>query len=546
MQKTIDQITDNLMGLITEDLPAYTPKELLKAGVPSFIVERVRLITEDLLRAEIHKPHSIWASMDNDLVSHAWKDYLECVYSSSHVPKDYLYDTLNIVVEEVVEVLLEPRQKMADYLFRNHEVLSFEEISKRCSRLTIYKHIGTAIPMYMKKRGLKEIDVERCKKLIQSLDEKLVVNYTANDWADKLEMLFIMFGGKVEPDMFVKFFKDKGLHRAARLFSTLEEPLTRRGFIAFLNKEGTGDLTGDESDKEFMSKSVSEKEPPPPEKKVAKTDKEKELVDDYFGDYKKEENQPLVKQFTIDDDLSEKEMLAILRDIEGTDAEIDSESLNALFSTEDEKEEVSKADKSREPTDEEMKEFRTNLTSILDQAKSSFESIGLEEDSSEDAHDEEVVEMEELIAEEEDTAGTSQKAEEEESTEPDNAEDEPMWKKFLTDDQMAVLMGSRSRDANKDDAEGEEEGEKENNDTKAPASLKEYMELRAADFIEGIFKGSKKKFDQTIAKIDEYNSWAKATEYLQKEVFGKNKTDMFSEEAVEFTDYLQNYFNEYK
>ncbi len=544
MQKTIDQITDNLMGLITEDLPAYTPKELLKAGVPSFIVERVRLITEDLLRAEIHKPDSIWASMDNELVSHAWNDYLECVYSSSHVPKDYLYDTLNIVVEEVIEVLLEPRQKMADYLFRNHEVLTFEEMSKRCSRLTIYKHIGTAIPMYMKKRGLEEIDLERCKKLIHNLDEKLVANYTANDWADKLEMLFIMFGGKVEPGMFVTFFKDKGLHRAARLFSTLEEPLNRRGFIAFLTSEGTGDLAGDESDKEFTLKSESEKKSTPSEKKVSKADKESELVDDYFGEYKEEEHQPLAKQFTIDDDISEKEMQAILRDIEGTESEIDSESLNALFSTEeDEEAETDDVDTSREPTDEEMKEFRTNLTSILDQAKSSFESIGLEgeEDSAETGEEEEVVEMEELIAEED----TSEEPEdtEEERAESGDAEDEPMWKKYLTEDQMAVLMGSRSRETKKEDEDMEEE---EGEDAGAPGSLEEYVELRAADFIEAIFNGSKKKFDQTIAKLDEYNSWAKATEYLQKEVFGKNKTDMFSEEAVEFTDYLQNYFNEYK
>ncbi len=572
MQNIVDQITDHLSGLIKEDLPTYTPKELLKAGIPSFIVERIRLITEDLLRAEIHKPESIWASMDNELVKHAWRDYVECVFSSSHVPKDYLYDTLNIVVEEVVEVLLEPRQKMADYLFRNFEVLSFDEINRRCSKLTIYKHIGAAIPLYMKKRGLTEITKERCKELIHDLDEKLVANYTADDWAHKLEMLFIMFGGKVQPEMFVTFFEDKGLHRAARLFSTLEEPLNRRGFIAFLASEGTGDLVGDESDQEIIDKNLeakkgaSKKDEVPKEEQTIE-EKEESLLDSFFGDYESEEGdkpEALAHKFKKDDEITDSEVEDLISNIDKTKPETEKESLNALFVTPDQEEITSDIQLQKDVDDEDILEFRSNLSSILDQAKDSFDSVmGEPEDEEEpeetepEETDDQVIDMDELVDEQSgDVDGeiTQDPDQPEEDAQSSEDEPDPMWKQFLSEEQMAVMMGSRKQSPeHEEEAPAETIAEslgedliEEEAEEQAHVSLEAYLDEHSADFAEGIFSGSRKSYKKAIREIEELNNWDEATEYLQKKVFGSYNTDIFSEVAVEFMDYLQNYFKEHK
>lgn len=569
MQNIVDQITDHLSGLIKEDLPTYTPKELLKAGIPSFIVERIRLITEDLLRAEIHKPESIWASMDNELVKHAWRDYVECVFSSSHVPKDYLYDTLNIVVEEVVEVLLEPRQKMADYLFRNFEVLSFDEINRRCSKLTIYKHIGAAIPLYMKKRGLTEITKERCKELIHDLDEKLVANYTADDWAHKLEMLFIMFGGKVQPEMFVTFFEDKGLHRAARLFSTLEEPLNRRGFIAFLASEGTGDLVGDESDQEFIDKNLEAKKGSASEEKVrdeepTREEKEERLLDSFFGEYESEDGgkpEALANQFKKDDEITDSEVEDLISNIDKAKPEAEKESLNALFITPDQEAITSDIQLQKDVDDEDILEFRSNLSSILDQAKDSFDSVMQEHEAEEEpgemepeVADDPVIDMDELVEEHPgDVTDEIVEDSPEEKDQNSGDEPEPMWKQFLSEEQMAVMMGSRKQGTEKgeetsDETLAESIGEDIVEDTQETVdiSLEAYLDERSADFTEGIFSGSRKNYKKAIGQIEKLDNWDEATEYLQKKVFGSYKTDIFSEVAVEFMDYLQNYFNEYK
>jgi len=552
MQKVVDQITDNLNGLITEDLPAYSPKDLLKAGIPSFIVERIRVITEDLLLAEIHKPDSMWANFDNELVSYAWQDFIDSIYGSSHVPKDYLYSTISIVVEEVMEVLLEPRHKMADYLYRNHEMLSFDELSKRCNRLTIYKHIGVAIPMYMKKRGLEELSYERCHKLIVALDEKLVANYTAKDWADKLDVLFIIFGGKVSPDIFATFFLDKDLNRAVRYFNELEEPLNRAEFIEFMTAKGTNDLVGDEKDKEFVDDKFNKSDVD--EESPAKED----LVNDYFGEYSDDEP-TIVKQYTIDNDISEKEMLAILRDIEGKSSEVDKESLNALFLEEDKGKEIVKKTKkqtSREPSDDDMKAFRHNLISVLDEARDSYKN--LTNDPKEEAPVKKKSEekkkvkeepIEEIVEEE-----SFQELDDLIQSKDDSEEEEPMWAQFLSKDQMQVMMGKREQEATEENTEGSILVEDEDDEfiiEEAPLtsdlkSLQDHLKSKKAEWIKVLFNGKQKDYNTTVKEIEKQKDWKQASEYVQLHVFNKEDVDMSSEEAIAFIDELQIFFKEHK
>jgi hypothetical protein len=65
-------------------------------------------------------------------------------------------------------------------------------------------------------------------------------------------------------------------------------------------------------------------------------------------------------------------------------------------------------------------------------------------------------------------------------------------------------------------------------------------------FVKNIFKGKKKKYEQALEEIQELESWDEASDYLEKKVFSANKVDMFSEVAVDFTDKLQSYFDEFK
>lgn len=486
MQKVIDQITDHLVGLIKNDQPSYTPKELLKAGIPLYIVERIRLTLEDRIADDLRKPDSKWFSFENELVQHSWEDFVISATSSSTVPHDQLYNVLHHVIGEIISVFLEPRKKMASYLFREDRVLDFEEATKRSARLTIYKHFGKALPLYMQKKGLQEISIERCEQLIKNLDERLVANYTAEDWAQKLELLFTLFGGKVEPYLLRIFFEDKGLYNAAEAFSHIDVPLTKSTFIEILSSKDLVDLTGSAPKKSTSESTSVPKTSKPAKKSAAKSSKAKGKKEEV------EEERPmnLADIYATEAGISDDEMNDILSDIAlGGVIEVDNieqaESLNALFeSTESETESEEVESTESGVQNEEMKEFRDNLTLILDQAKHSFENVV--NDSSEE-EDEEGIDVsvtdDDIFGDEEKLFDPAQvetvpdnEVEEEKSRELEeetktaaDGEEKPMWAQFLNEDQMAVLMGKRS-------GAEEESGESNGKDKAETSEVKEEKE----------------------------------------------------------------------
>ncbi len=558
MQKIIDQITDQLVGLVKKDQEYYTPQQLLKHDIPSYIVERVRLLLEDKVLEDFSEMNSKWLTPDNELLDHAWKEFRSVAVSCTAVPHDYLYPVIHQTVNDIISVFVEPRKNMASYLFRDDEVLSFDEMIHRCERLTIYKHFGTAIPLYMKKRNLEQISLERCRKLINNLDARIVSGYSAEDWGKKLDLLFTLFGGRLEPNLLKMFFNDKGLHNAAAIFDRVDVSVTKSTFIEMLsNKE----LEIDSSDQ------INEEE----QKKKQSTDqikKEDSIVGNFSHEKPSENKEALDLASAYMDGVTEQDMSEILGDIAvGGVIEVDNidevESLNALFTQETDEEEFNI---NREEPDEDTEGFRSNLTAILDQAKDSFEGVVsepetareelvIEDDFVEDPIDEEALE-EEDSEEPSDIEGDASDIEEE--------EEKPMWAQFLTKDQMDVMMGSR---------EGKEEPEASLNDSlnvedefgdsileepedfeqpeemkleETFVSLDEFMESQRKQWIKKIFSGKKKAYKEAVEEISYFKNWEEASKFVQADVFGKHKVDMFSEEAIGFIDALQTYFNEYK
>jgi len=571
MQKTIDQITDHLAGLVTADKPFYTPKELLKAKIPSFVVERVRLTLEDKVKDELSNISTAWFDRTSKLVAEARTDFEQTAIGASHIPKDQLYTILNGVVSDIIHVFIEPRKNMADYIFRDDDELSFSELEHRCARLTVYKHFGTAIPLYMEKRGLEALTKERCQLLIQKIDAKLVAAYKPEDWAQKLEQLFILFGGEVEPKLLVIFFEDKGLPAMARKFASKRKLVTKTDFIHII--------------------SAKEAEPGEPD---TKSEEEQSLVESFFGEYTEDPtdsplfDDSLANQY-LEGGLSDEEMSELLYDIanEGV-IEVNHEhvaSLNELFHNEAEPEQESVSETSEEIAEkiknqkdndpEEIKEFRENLISILDQAKHSFEDVAGEQNV-EDKPEEETVdqsslsiqldedeltvedEPDELIQEEEETEIVDESGQvEEESGE------EPMWAKFLNPDQMDVMMGGKRSEERLtdepteseeepeievsdafDDPIIEDEAEQELDQSKIIDEFTVMLDDRKAEFVEVIFKSSDQEFEDALVRLSGFKSWKEASDFIKNEIFTKNDVDLFSGATVDFTDRMHRYFNE--
>ncbi len=577
MQKVIGQITDHLVTLVTSDKEFYNPNELLKSGVPSFVVERIRLFLEDKVKEEIGTIKSLWFNTDTKIVLRSFSDYISSAISCSHIPNDQLYSIIHTVIKDIVYVFVEPRKNMAEYIFRDNDELTLPELEERCNRLTIYKHFGAAIPLYMKKRELDSLTKERCKILIHKLDAKLVASYTPKDWAQKLEQLFILFGGKVDPLLLATFFEDKGLYGLAGKFEHLKDSITKTDFISIIASNDSNTFT-------------PEIKPKIEEKKKSKINSENEthektLIEGFFetNEVSSEGAETLVGKF-VDGSLSDEEMSELLSDIASDGViEVDHhehvDSLNKLFSLNTEADEESQVSETseeiaaklkehREDDTEDIAEFRENLVSILDQAKNSFENIDSKE------HSNEIVVEDELMNVFEDENTVESKVQEETSRkegaskgEIDEAEEKPVWAQFINQDQMDVLLGGeRNSKTDKVPIENFVEEDIENEDgievddiySENPfiedssssgfvyeeMVLESILEDRKSEFIEIIFKGSEKKFEKTVDKINDFKDWKDASKFIQKDVFLKNDVDMFAGATVDFTDRIHQYFNE--
>lgn len=561
MHQSVENIIDKLMGAVKADKPYYSLKDFLSAGFPSFIVERIRIEVNEKLKKEFKLTETDWANTEQELVKDAWKDFQQALFANSRIPKDKFYEITSQVITDIVKVYLEPRQHMAEYIYKGEDELGQEELLNRTEKLTIYKHFGRAIPLYMKKRKLKTLEKKRCKLLIHNLDANLVASYSAKDWAQVLELLFTLFGGKIDAKLIQLFFEDKGLFLTAKAFNELDEEITKERFVEILSYPDLLDVKLQEKFRDqFREELIAQKNrfDQPDEEEMEQIDeKEQRLLDSFFGDYS--ETGP---QMT------------------------DEESFNALFKSEQkdktifeefeeapDAEEISKSLKKGEQTDE-IKKFRHNLVTVLDQAANSFKSLSKEEQEKEKEEQEKKARAEkrkvdkdkktpkpETEEEESDVLNGEEPDEDlivEESENESNDDgdgDEPMWQQFLRPDQMDVLMGGGKKSSDDDllmDEEmlvesivDEDDTESEDEEIDIP-DLKDFLIGREKLFMKELFKGKKKKYAESLNKIQDLDSWDEASDFLEKKVFSENEVDMFSETAVAFTDKLQAYFNEFK
>jgi hypothetical protein len=561
MHQAVEEIIDRLIGAVKSDKPYYTLKDCLSAGFPSFIVERIRIEINEKLKKEFTLDETEWANIEQPLVKDAWKDFQKALFANSRLPKDKFYIVTSRVMTEIVKVYLEPRQHMAEYIYKGEDELDYNELVERTNRLTIYKHFARAIPLYMKKRKLETLEKKRCKLLIHNLDANLVSSYTAKEWAQVLELLFTLFGGKVDAKLIQLFFEDKGLYLTAKAFNELDEAITKERFIEILSYPDLLDVKLQEKFREqFRAELVAQKNrfDDPDDEEVEEIDeKEQRLLDSFFGDYNEDDPQMT-----------------------------DEESFNALFKTEqkdksifEEFEEVPDAEKISESlkkgdqTDE-IKKFRKNLVTVLDQAAHSFKNLSKEEQEEQKKKSKkkkkakpEPEQKKEKAEPLEDTSDEKEETQQEddvlgemmgEETKPSLAdeaetEEEPqMWQQFLRPDQMDILMGSKKTSQNDEEVLIDEDSlvddivDEEDSDEDTIPELKDFMINNEGFFVEEIFKGSDKKYVEALGEIQELESWNKATAFIEKNVFSPNDVDMTSEVAIDFTDRLQTYFDEYK
>lgn len=151
---------------------------------------------------------------------------------------------------------------------------------------------------------------------------------------------------------------------------------------------------------------------------------------------------------------------------------------------------------------------------------------------------------------------------------PPENEETPMWMRFVDPEEQAEEEEQLSGIVNDEDGESDTEeweedavedgfidepiidlrkDEKSSGGEEVSQEREKLYEQLASDrelFVDEIFRGSERAFEEAIEEISTYKTWKSVSKYIQKDVFKRNLVDMYSEAAVEFTDRLQSYFLE--
>ncbi|MGM0546393.1 MAG: hypothetical protein ACQEST_06695 [Bacteroidota bacterium] len=517
MQKIIQQITQDLIDRLPENDQYYELEDLRTWEFPSFIARRIGVELKRNLSESMMIPKTDWANTGTEAVRNAWQQFIDAIRDEARLPASYAQAVIETSVSDVIDILIQPRKNIPEVIFGAAEDLAAEEVQSRLEAIVVYRHFGVLISRYLQKKKVEQFTKKRCAKIIGQADEKLTSGYSPLDWSQLLEPLFVLSDGKVDTNLIRLFFEDKNRPRIARKFDLMDDVVSRAEFIEVLSSPDLLDFDGYEDDQSSLFKDQPAAEGPDNDL-LNQEGEEKELPSletDIEGKGAPESSpeEPLTTEEEADEENEEDDSLnGAFSDPLGEEDEDDKKTISAEEDpvTDESKKEISAKQDMEEGNGEENSENSSSKNGSMTTA------------------DEGVTEI-----------SSREKSEEEET---------PMWMRYMSDEEIEEYK--------KEQAESEENVDEDGFidepiiDLTKDASDKEIdrlMDMLKNDrefFVEEIFRGSDRAYEEAVEDIAGYDSWRDVSKYIEKEVFKRNMVDMYSEAAVDFTDQLQSYFLE--
>jgi len=136
-------------------------------------------------------------------------------------------------------------------------------------------------------------------------------------------------------------------------------------------------------------------------------------------------------------------------------------------------------------------------------------------------------------------------------------EESPMWQSYLGEDEYDDEEDDNTTEyseyADLDDEDTVEQEDAplidltiQENEGETAEQLVGWLKDDEDRFRSHIFGGSDKAYEEALIDLNQLDNWNQASRFIEKEIFARNLIDMYDEEAVDFTDRLQAYFDEYK
>ncbi|WP_073066671.1 hypothetical protein [Fodinibius roseus] len=565
MNQTIQQTTQKFIDLLPENKQYYRVDELRSWGFPSFIVQRIQVELERNLAESMILPKTDWANTQSDAVLDAWQQFVQAIRAEARLPGSFAKAVIETAVADTLDMLIEPRKNIPDVIFGSNEELEYEQLCERIQAVVVYRHFATLVPRYMQKKELTVITRDRCDQIIRRADERLTSNYSPLNWAQTLDPLFRLLDEQVDPSMLRLFFEDKGREKIAEVFDRKDELLSRAEFIEVLSSPDWAESQADPVEREQEKKSAEESYDPD----RAKPGKMNRTDETGFGRQKGQKNKKRREQRFDEPEQGVREEKAVDDDTfmdpqVSADAESSSRSGNEDKSR-PENENNSFTDLAASAPDPQAEDVQT-LNSAFGWEEGLI-SFGSEEETEESTQDEASAfspTREDPAADDIEVKGEDEKIAE--------RDDKPIWMNFMSEEEKAALESEREEEpisgitvneresdagvemdsdagmdiVKEDDDYGEDPiGDLEGDDPAAREvdQLKEQLAGGRRRFVEDIFGGSERAYEEALKEIAMLSNWRGASKYIQKEIFQRNMVDMYSESAIDFTDRLHNFFS---
>lgn len=585
MDQLIRSVTKKFTKLLPDDTSFYTPDDLREFDIPEFVVRRVEVEIYRNLNESIVPPHSEWADMSAEGIEYAWDQFIEAIVAEVRMPASFAPSVFETSVADVIEIILHPRSAIPAILFGPETTLTKEELAKRIRFITVNTHLAEAVLKYMDRKEKKTIDLSVCKKIVERVDDRLTENYNSLNWAQFLHPLFILSGPEVDSELFRIFFEDREMNRISRRFDMLSESLNKTGFIEvlsspdLLNEKGheeeqtslfdtfvPSSETETESDSAGKNESGEQSATPQVPKSSDKSADDHEIPDKKRVPQKElniEEQKPANSRSVAapheeekEDDEDEDTLLSSFRSKLRPESETDNQ-----HESDEESEDIRYSRFSEE--NEEADEEEPVYIDLADEPE--------EEDTPDPDSDPEPLpersqkagkqeSKEEQINKPDEGKGEVEKKEDpddykfnldEISESPDDSK--PIWQSFLGDeDHIEENDIEEPKYSPFADNDGEDEDEplidltREQESELSAGQLIGWMESDERRFTESIFSGSEAAYEQALVELDSFDNWKQASGYIEKEIFARNFVDMYDEDAVDFTDRMQAYFDQFK
>lgn len=235
MNHLVEQTAAALIGRLPAGARYFSLSDLESAGFPDFLVRRISMELENNLASSIVPPKSDWADMQAEPVIAAWEHFLYAIHEATRMPAVHAKTVIETSVEDLLDLVVEPRTQVLNNLFGREQVLKTEELSERVSWLVVFGFLGEAIVKYAQRKSLESVSREQAEKIIAAIDDKIVASFTPLTWVQSLDPFFSMVGDLAEPDVLARYFADRNRPKLADLLHRRSAAISRTDLVELLS-----------------------------------------------------------------------------------------------------------------------------------------------------------------------------------------------------------------------------------------------------------------------------------------------------------------------